>query len=50
MAFSTQNNQINQLAYALESIRFPTTTGINIPHFSVRLLCTWAQAHHHLSP
>jgi len=27
----------------LESIRSATaTTGINIPHFSVRLLCTWA--------
>jgi len=26
----------------LGSIRFPTATGNNIPHFSVRLLCTWA--------
>jgi len=26
----------------LESICFPTATGINTPHFSVRLLCTWA--------
>jgi len=26
----------------LGSIRFPIATSINIPHFSVRLLCTWA--------
>jgi len=26
----------------LGSIRFPTAASINIPHFSVRLLCTWA--------
>jgi len=28
------------LPYVLGSIRF--STAINIPHFSVRLLCTWA--------
>jgi len=28
------------MAYVLGSIRF--STAINIPHFSVRLLCTWA--------
>jgi len=27
----------------LGTIRF--STAINIPHFSVRLLCTWAEAH-----
>jgi len=26
----------------LGRIRFPTATGINNPHFSVKLLCTWA--------
>jgi len=26
----------------LGSIRFPTATGINIPHFGVRLFYTWA--------
>jgi len=32
-------HQINLLAYMLGSIRF--STAFNIPHFSIRLLCTW---------